>query len=160
VSLVTYPDKSTSAAIVPISSHSYFLLIGLSTQMNSENKLPADEDVCTIYIVFCTFSDGSGNLVTILYNSKPIVAEITPVSEILIPAPAVSLSCLFSKSELILATTPFKVFKVEAFVPTKFKVVRNTLSKVVISKVFNSLIFVVLTTTASDKVIGTNSLLF
>jgi hypothetical protein len=128
--------------------------------MNSENKLPADADVCTIYIVFCTSSDGSGNLVTILYNSKPSVAEITPVSEILIPAPAVSLSCLFSKAELIVLTAPFRVFKVEVFVPTKFKVVRNTLSKVVIPKVFNSLIFVVLTTTASDKVIGTNSLLF
>jgi hypothetical protein len=52
------------------------------------------------------------------------------------------------------------VLNVEALVPTKFNVVRNTLSKVVIPKDFNPSIFVVLTTTASDSVIGTNSLLF
>nr|DAJ12916.1 MAG TPA: hypothetical protein [Bacteriophage sp.] len=82
---------------------------------------------------------------------------ITPLGEIVIPSPAVSLSYLASKALFILTRVLLIVSIFRVLDPTIPKVVFNTLSNVVIPKDFNPGISVVFTTTASAKVIGTNS---
>jgi len=100
-----------------------------------------------------------GNYVTILYNSILLVALITPSGEIVIPTPAVNLSCLFSSSAFIYSTAVSNLSISVELVPTTPIVILKTLSKVVIPKEERPTILEVLTTTASAKVIGTNSVL-
>jgi hypothetical protein len=86
-----------------------------------------------------------------------LVTLIIPLGEIVIPSPAVNLSYLFYKVLLIVARVLLIVSIFKVLVPTTPKVVFNTLSNVVIPKDFNPGILVAFTTTASAKVIGTNS---
>ena len=82
---------------------------------------------------------------------------ITPLEEIVIPSPAVNLSYLFYKVLLIVARVLLIVSILKVLDPTTPKVFFNTLSNVVIPKDCSPGILVVFTTTASAKVIGTNS---
>jgi hypothetical protein len=79
----------------------------------------------------------------------------------LIPYPAVSLSCFSESLLLIFYTVASRVFCIEVTESladlTVARVLLNTLSKVVIPNPFNPGTLVVLTTTASERVIGTNS---
>jgi hypothetical protein len=75
----------------------------------------------------------------------------------LIPAPGVSLSYFPSSSVFILFTVPCSSEIEAEFTPTTPNVVLNTLSRVVIPREDNPTILVVFTTTASERVIGTNS---
>nr|DAH12224.1 MAG TPA: hypothetical protein [Caudoviricetes sp.] len=111
----------------------------------------------TRYIELRQSFDAVGRDVTILYNSMLLVTLITPVGEIVIPTPAVSLSYFPSKAVLILYTVVFKVLISAALVPTTPIVVLKTLSRVVIPSDDSPGRFEVFTTTASAKVIGTNS---
>nr|DAX09049.1 MAG TPA: hypothetical protein [Bacteriophage sp.] len=114
----------------------------------------------TKYIEFsCSLEGGCGNDLTILYNSTLLVALITPSGVIVIPAPAVNLSYLFLSSEFIYSTVVSNLSMSAELVPTTPIVTLKTLSKVVIPKEDNPTILEVLTTTASAKVIGTNSVL-
>jgi hypothetical protein len=75
------------------------------------------------------------------------------------PVPAVSLSCLLARDALMVFTVFYRVAIFPELVPTTFNVVANTLSRVVMPKEESPGIVEVLTTTASAKVMGTNSVL-
>ena len=98
-----------------------------------------------------------GNLLSTTYKVVLNVALIVPLGNISIPFPGINLSCLLFKAVLISSTNCSNYSMSPAFVPTIPNNVFKTLSRVVTPKDVNPGTVAQLTTTASERVIGTKS---